>query len=212
MAVRQETNGRRGRLRHETAAVLAVGALFLAACGDDDDVSSTADEDTEVTTTAGTASGDGGQGVDEGAEAADIEVVAVDYRFGGLPGSVTAGTRFALRNESTSELHELVVLRLPDTEERSIEQLLALPEEELDFLADSEPAMVLIAPPGERGQAVVGDGTVLEPGRYAVICAIPVGADPAEYLEAAQTSDGPPDVAGGPPHFVEGMFAELVVE
>ncbi|MCU0275033.1 MAG: hypothetical protein MUE34_17560, partial [Acidimicrobiales bacterium] len=108
--------------------------------------------------------------------------------------------------------HELVVLRLPDTEERSIEQLLALPEEELDFLADSEPAMVLIAPPGERGQTVVGDGTVLEPGRYAVICAIPVGADPAEYLEAAQTSDGPPDVAGGPPHFVEGMFAELVVE
>ncbi|MCU0272318.1 MAG: hypothetical protein MUE34_03710, partial [Acidimicrobiales bacterium] len=101
MAVRQETNGRRGRLRHETAAVLAVGALFLAACGDDDDVSSTADEDTEVTTTAGTASGDGGQGVDEGAEAADIEVVAVDYRFGGLPGSVTAGTRFALRNETT---------------------------------------------------------------------------------------------------------------
>ncbi len=33
--------------------------------------------------------------------------------------------------------------------------------------------------PGEEGMPVVGDGTVTEPGRYAVVCFIPVGADPA---------------------------------
>jgi hypothetical protein len=60
----------------------------------------------------------------------------------------------------------------------------------------------------------VGDGTLVEPGRYAIACFIPTGADPAEYLEAAaQTEEGPPQgVAGGPPHFVQGMVAELVVD
>lgn len=38
-----------------------------------------------------------------------------------------------------------------------------------------------------------------------LVCAIPTGAIPEEYLEAAATSDGPPNVDGGPPHFVNGM-------
>jgi len=59
--------------------------------------------------------------------------------------------------------------------------------------------------------AVVGDGSLDEPGRYFLVCVIPTGADPDEYLEKAATSDGPPDVAGGPPHLVEGMFGELTV-
>ena len=57
----------------------------------------------------------------------------------------------------------------------------------------------------------VGDGTLQEPGRYLVICTIPTGADPAEYLAAEATSNGPPDVEGGPPHFTHGMYAELDV-
>ena len=72
---------------------------------------------------------------------------------------------------------------------------------------------MLLAPPGEGAIAAVGDGTLSEPGRYAIICAIPTGADPAEYLAAAAESEGgPPEVPGGPPHFVNGMFAEIVVE
>ena len=67
--------------------------------------------------------------------------------------------------------------------------------------------------PGEAGFPVVGDGTLTEPGRYAIICSIPIGADPAEFLAAAQEStEGPPQVAGGPPHFTSGMYGELVVE
>lgn len=49
-------------------------------------------------------------------------------------------------------------------------------------------------------------------GRYAVVCFIPTGADPQAYLEAAQTSDGPPQVAGGEPNVAKGMFAEVVVK
>jgi hypothetical protein len=59
---------------------------------------------------------------------------------------------------------------------------------------------------------VEGTGTLSEAGRYALICVIPTGADPDEYLAAAAASEGgPPDVEGGPPHIVQGMFAELTV-
>jgi hypothetical protein len=59
----------------------------------------------------------------------------------------------------------------------------------------------------------VGDGKLTEKGRYAVICAIPTGADPQAYLAAASgPSDGPPNVPGGPPHLVQGMFGEITVK
>ena len=47
----------------------------------------------------------------------------------------------------------------------------------------------MVAGPGEDGIPVVGDGTITEPGRYAVICAIPIGADPAAVAEAMQTAE-----------------------
>jgi hypothetical protein len=75
--------------------------------------------------------------------------------------------------------------------------------------------MVLLQPPGSDEQIVaVGDGTLTEPGRYVLMCFIPTGADPDEYLAAAAASDGeaPTGVAGGPPHVVNGMYAELQVE
>lgn len=72
---------------------------------------------------------------------------------------------------------------------------------------------VVIAPPGEAGFAVEGTGTLDKPGRYAVICAIPAGANPDEYLAAAAAAEGgPPQVAGGPPHLAMGMYAEVIVE
>ncbi len=140
-----------------------------------------------------------------------IEVTATDYGFSGLPDRVQAGTTFALTNTSDHEVHEYVAIRLPDDETRSVQELLQLPPEEIAAffpLVDS----VIIAPPGEGGFPAVGTGTLDEPGRYALICTIPTGADPGEFLAAAAESDGPPDVAGGPPHFVHGMYAEVIVE
>lgn len=102
-------------------------------------------------------------------------------------------------------------MRLPDDETRSVEELLALPEEELMALFPGPPATVLMAPPGGEQVAAVGDGTLSEPGRYALVCFIPTGADPVAFMEQAGP-DGPPEVDGGPPHIVHGMHAELVVE
>ena len=114
-----------------------------------------------------------------------------------------------MSNASEVELHEFVAFRLPDDDQRPVAEIVGGDLESL--LGDSEPAMVLLAPPGGEQIAAVGDGTLTDPGRYLVICVIPTGADPGEYLDAAATSDGPPQVAGGAPHVANGMYAELTV-
>lgn len=144
-------------------------------------------------------------------EPATIEVTATDYGFTGLPERIAPGTTLTLVNESEVELHELVAVPLPDDETRSVEELIQDPEA-LSALFPGV-ATVLIAPPAEGSIAVEGTGTLTEPGRYAIICAIPTGAIPEDYLAAAAEAEGgPPDVPGGPPHFVKGMYAEVIVE
>lgn len=141
-------------------------------------------------------------------------VTAADYSFQNLPKEVDAGTTFKLENSSARELHEMVLIRVPDSETRPVTELVKLPESELGRLFAGDPAMVLLRPPGGGEQInAVGNGKVTEKGRYAVICAIPTGADPAAYLAAAQNSQGgPPNVPGGAPHFANGMFGELKVK
>lgn len=141
-------------------------------------------------------------------------VTAADYSFQNLPKEVDAGTTLKLNNSSTKELHELVAIPIPDSEKRPVTELVKLPESELDRIFAGDPALVLIRPPGGGEQInAVGDGKLTQKGRYAVICAIPTGADPAAYLAAAQNSQGgPPNVPGGPPHFTQGMFGEITVK
>ncbi len=167
--------------RRMQLAALAVLALLAAACGGDD-------------------------------EATTRTVIAADYAFRGLPQEVKAGTTLVLTNESNRELHELAAVRIPDNEKRPVSDLLRLPEDQQNAIfGQGEPAMVLLAPPNRAPQIqAVGNGRLTEKGRYAIICSIPIGADPNAFLNAPP-GDGPPQVAGGTPHFTQGMFAELKV-
>lgn len=174
--------------RRVAAATLGL-PLLLVACGDDDDDSSSG-----PTTVA---------------------ITAADYKFEGLPKSVAVGSTFTLANSSQVELHEAVAMRIPDAEDRSIDELAKLSDAELGAIFAGEPAFVLLSMPGAAAAdqiAAVGNGTVTEAGRYAIVCFIPTGADPQEFMDAAATSEGPPEVEGGPPHFVNGMYAEITVD
>ena len=123
-----------------------------------------------------------------------------------------AGAKLALSNQSDGELHELVAMRLADDEGRTADELIALPEDELRALFAGPPEVVLVAPPGEEGFAALCDGTLGQPGRYLLMCFIPIGADPAAYLDALEAQPGqPPAVPGGPPHFTAGMYGEVTV-
>lgn len=146
-------------------------------------------------------------------EPQDLTVGLVDYAFEGLPGEFAAGSTVSIDNQSEAELHELVAVRLPDGEERPGEELVALPREELETLT-TDVAVVQLQPPGSPDVIeAAGDGTITEPGRYLFACFIPTGIDPDVYLEAAALSEGgPPEVeGGGPPHFVNGMWAVVDV-
>jgi hypothetical protein len=180
------------------AGLFAVVAAFsLAACGDDSAAEATDTVDP-----------------DEGTAPSIVEVSAIDFSYEGLPGKVSAGTKLTLSNDAPAELHELVAFRLPDDEERSLEEILALPPDQMSGAFGGPPRTVLLAAPDGEPIAAVGDGTLSEPGRYAVICFIPTGVPAEEYLAAAaQAGDGPPQLEGyGPPHLAHGMWAELIVE
>ncbi len=210
--------------RRRLTLALAVGlALGLTACGSDEDTDAdtAAPEPAEqeaVDDAAEVADEPSDEPADEPEDAPDeggedpIEVEMVDFAYVGLPDTVSAGTRLSVINTAEEELHELVAFQLPDDEDRGVPELLQLPPEELRPVL-GDPTMVLLAAPGGPQIAAVGDGTVDEPGRYAILCFIPTGVAPEVYLEAAaETESGPPQVEGGPPHFVQGMYAELIVE
>lgn len=141
-----------------------------------------------------------------------IEIEGSDYSFSGVPETLEAGTELEFVNTSSGEVHELVLTRLPDDEERSLEEILEQPRPEVEGIVMGGLAGVSVAPPQSPGNVVEGELVVDEPGRYALVCFIPTGADPDEFMAAAQESEGPPQVDGGPPHFTQGMVAEVVVE
>ena len=86
------------------------------------------------------------------------------------------------------EPHELVLFRVNDGVKESVEQIVALPEEE--GRAKVTPMGGTFAEPG-KGEYTVAN---LKPGRYGFACFVPVG--------------GGDD---GPPHVTKGMHAEFQV-
>jgi hypothetical protein len=117
-----------------------------------------------------------------------LDVTAVDYDFQGVPDSVSSGTTTVALTNDGSEQHEMVLLRRADGETRSVDELLALPEDEaMEALAFTGAAF---AEPGETGFLTAD----LEAGDYVAVCFLPVGG-----------------AEDGAPHFTRGMVTEFEV-
>jgi plastocyanin len=187
------------RLGRSLLAIAASALFVLGACATDDEP-----EEAETTEEASP----------EATEMSSaVEVTGEDYSYTGIPDTIDAGSRISFKNASDKEAHEIVAFKLADTETRTAEEIFKLPEAELNAALGGPPVTVIVAEPEKDGVPAVGDGALNEPGRYVFACFIPTGADPAEYLKAAQESgDDAPVVAGGPPHFTQGMYAEATVE
>lgn len=187
-------------LRRSLLAIATTALLVLGACATDDEPEEA--ETTEEATPEATQT-----------SASGVEVTGEDYSFTGLPDTIDAGSRISFKNGSDKEVHEIVAFKMADTETRTAEEIFKLPEAELNAALGGPPVTVIVAEPEKDGMAVVGDGALKDAGRYVFGCFIPTGADPAEYLKAAQEAgDDAPVVAGGPPHFTQGMYAEATVE
>jgi plastocyanin len=191
--------------RRLATATLVGAALALTACGSDDG-SDAASDDT------GAAPDEGASTTESPAADGVVEVELADFAFEGLPASVPAGTRLTVTNTSEVELHKLSAIPIPDDEDRPAEELVALPPAELAAILQVLPATVLAAGPGGPQVDELGDGTLSAPGRYALICAIPLGLDPGGYLDARPADRRAQIRDGSQPHFALGMVADLVVE
>lgn len=203
------------------AAVLAL-LLLLTGCGSDDAASDTADptedeatvaneDDTVATEEAAPTATEEAPDPPEGEAGDTLELTAVDYAYDGVPGEVSAGTQLALVGAPDAEPHEAVVFRLADDETRSAQEILA--EGGPDAPPPGEFAGVLIAPPGGApGFAPEGPVVLDQPGRYLLVCFIPVGTTPDAFAALAEGGGTAADLpATGPPHFTQGMAAELTV-
>lgn len=127
-----------------------------------------------------------------------VAVEAVDYRFENVPDSVAAGTvGFEFRNNGT-EVHEMILFRIADGVDLSVEELLELPEDEVESMVEFRGAA--FAASGEEDVAFAE----LEPGRHVILCFIPTGTTSMDMLEG----ETPPE---GPPHFTQGMVHEFEV-
>lgn len=175
--------------------------MALTGCAEDETPASA-----DVTTDESTSSSDAAVG-------GTVAITAVDYAFDGVPESVPAGTELTLTNASEEELHEMVVFRVDDDQDMSMDEIIQMAAEE----SDGPPpewltfAGVAVAMPAEEGFAPEGPVVLDEAGRYLLLCFIPTGADPAAFEEAMASGEEPP-ADGGPPHVAEGMAAELTVE
>ncbi len=105
------------------------------------------------------------------------EFTAVNYAFQGIPQTLSAGrTAFRMDNRGT-ELHEAVIFRINDNVQQNVQEIFSLPEEQAEQNVEFRNAT--LANPGTPA-FVTAD---LTPGRYAVVCFIPVGVTSLEQLE-----------------------------
>jgi hypothetical protein len=121
---------------------------------------------------------------------AQVEVTGADYAFAGLPEQVDAGlVGLRLLNISESgEPHELFLMRRPEGDTRTVDEIAALDQETV--FGEYQPVGVAFANAPDTSMSVL---LKLEAGEYIAICNLPTQGDAAT------------------PHAHHGMVAELSV-
>jgi uncharacterized cupredoxin-like copper-binding protein len=122
-----------------------------------------------------------------------IEAAAVDYGFEGVPEELSTGYHVVTFSNEGQEQHEMFAMRFNEGTTETMEELFELSEEEA--FSKITPVNAAFAPPGESDTV---SWNLAEPGRYAIVCFIPVGS-------VGETE------GDGPPHFTEGMVQEFTV-
>ncbi len=145
-----------------------------------------------------TASVDVGGYLSENCEFETLDVTATNYQFAGIPDTVPAGTTVIDFSNDGTEFHEIILVKIAEGEDRPLEELIALPEDEVDALITDK--AFVFTPPAAQTYTTAD----LDPGRYVAICFVPVGATPEALASGAVVNeeDG---------HFMHGMVTEFEV-
>jgi hypothetical protein len=130
---------------------------------------------------------------------AELNVTLSEYAFGGIPEEVPAGPTVLTAEAIGEEVHEIIIVRINDDVTLTLDELLALPEEESNTMVTEVGGMFGIFP--GTSQSTLLD---FAPGRYVAICFFPEGATPEMFEQmmaaeaAAEGSVPPGSIAEGP--------------
>jgi hypothetical protein len=144
-----------------------------------------------------------------------LDITAHEYAYEGVPAEVAAGPTVLTLTNNGQEYHEMVVFRRNEGADQPVEDILAMPDDQIGELLT--PVGAAQAAPGTDGYAVLD----LTPGDYIGLCFLPVGATP-EMMEQMTEGSAPgepmssepmgSDGAGAPEqHYQKGMIAEFTV-
>jgi hypothetical protein len=130
----------------------------------------------------------------ENCDVETVEIEAKEYEYTGIPDTLDAGYTVVDFDNVGDELHEMFVFRINEGVTEPVIELLDLPEEEV--FSKIMPINAAFADPGESDTTSLN---LAEPGKYAMVCFIPVGTT------AGAEGDGPS-------HMMEGMIQEFEVQ
>lgn len=163
-------------------ALVAVGALLLAGCSDDDSTESSSDGTTGTTAATDDTMAD--------VASTDVQTVAIDggdFSYDGVPSEIPAGAVTVELTNTGEEEHQATILAVPDGQ---------APEEYLAAAAAAggvpDDAEFFGGPNGVEPGQTRSATTALDAGDYVVVCFIPSPSD-------------------GIPHAVKGMVAPFTV-
>jgi plastocyanin len=180
-----------------TVVALLLAMATLAGC-------STSSPSLQRPSIASPAATSGTPSTPAGSSESALTVTGVEYAFQGIPQTVRAGTVVTFANAG-KEVHQMIAARRNDGVTASLEELLAMPEAESDMLVT-----ILGGPVASPGETAADTVTLDRPGTWFFVCFIPVGTTNVPALAPGAT----PNEAlmpEGPPHFLQGMVAEVTV-
>jgi hypothetical protein len=127
-----------------------------------------------------------------------IDVTGNEYAFEGLPKTVPAGPVAIGFTDTGAELHELAIYRTKTKD--SLKKVIGLSEREQRKKLEEVGGTF-----GFQGQTTYTVAELSRPGRYAVVCHLPVGSTSEEAARAAEQDHAKS-------HAEEGMYATFTVE
>lgn len=122
----------------------------------------------------------------------ETRVVGVDHEYEGLPATLPAGTTALTFVNEGEEQHMIGLVRVNDGVTESVEELLALPEEQAMQMVTFVGAAFAV--PGDTDTTFLD----LPAGRYGAVC----------FISEGSVGD---QEGTGPPHFTLGMAEEVTV-
>jgi hypothetical protein len=127
-----------------------------------------------------------------------VQVTGIEYEFQGLPKTLPAGKTAIQFTDNGAELHELDVFRVKGKD--SVKKIIGLSEKEQRKKVEGVGGTF-----ATQGQTTYTFVDLTKPGRYGVVCHLPVGSTTPQAAEQAGKKHAKS-------HAQEGMYATITVE